>query len=115
MTEEKTESKDLDSIRGVQKKTLEAMERLKKRLEDTDKQILVLKTEIPGLVERQETLEKVIHMLMEGAPEKLQEFLSKASGDSQNDSDEAEALEGGSPEPEKEADEEDSPSAEVVG
>lgn len=86
-------SKDIKSIRSVLDSTLGAMSRLKESCSSFNGRIMVLEANSAGIIERIETLEKVIHMLMEGAPEKLKEFLEKAS----DEDSETKALAGGTP------------------
>jgi chromosome segregation ATPase len=90
--EKKDVEASLKSIRAVSEKILEAMGRLKEQVASFDNRIKVLEVEIPGLTERQANLEKVIHMLMEGADDNLKKFLEKAAAEP---GDEAETPEDG--------------------
>ena len=76
--EEKDLEKNIKSMRELQGKTLEAMTRLKETNVALENRVKVLEVEIPGLTERQENLEKLIHMLVKDAPKNLEGFLDKA-------------------------------------
>ncbi len=117
--EEKDLEKNIKSMRELQGKTLEAMTRLKETNVALENRVKVLEVEIPGLTERQENLEKLIHMLVKDAPKNLEGFLDKAVVPGN----EAEAKKDGAalaealtevPPTEDEGENED-PSAEVVG
>ena len=92
------ENKDLESLRKVLANTLAAMGRHKDKIKELEGRLSAVELTANGAIERLENLEKAIQLLIQGAPDKLQDFLSKAV----EPGDEAEAPASGSGEDEEE-------------
>ena len=113
--EEKDLEKNIKSLRELQKISLEAMTRLKETSVAQENRIKVLEVELPGLRERQENLEKLIHMLVKDAPKNLGNFLDKAVVPDSETETPAEGAALSEVPPVGDGSEDEDPSAEVVG